>query len=234
VNRLASQLALLLFGSGACALVYQVAWFREFRLVFGASTAATAAVLALFVAGLGVGGLWFGRRADRHARPVRLYALLELGIATSAALTPVLLYVTRRAYVGLGGTPVLGLFAGTLLRLVLSALVLAVPTFLMGGTLPAVARAVQAEDDVGRRRIGWLYGVNTLGAVTGCVAANFWLLETLGTRCTLFTACTVNALVALAAWWLSRRSAASRASIPRAPLRALRSSRRLRPVLPFS
>jgi spermidine synthase len=204
VNRLAPKLALLLFGSGACALVYQVAWFREFRLVFGASTAATGAVLAFFVAGLGAGSLWFGRRADRHARPVRLYAWLELGIAVSAALTPVLLWITRRAYIALGGTPVLGLFGGTLLRLVLSALVLAVPTFLMGGTLPAVARAVESDDDLGRRRIGWLYGLNTLGAVTGSVAANFWLLETLGTRRTLLSACAVNALVAGGAAWLGR------------------------------
>jgi spermidine synthase len=203
VNPPASKLALLLFGSGACALVYQVAWFREFRLVFGASTAATGAVLALFVAGLGAGGLWFGRRVDRHERPVRLYAGLELGIALSAGVTPLLLSVTRRAYVSLGGTPVLGLVGGTSLRLVLSALVLAVPTFLMGGTLPAVARAVQTKDDVGRRRIGWLYGLNTLGAVTGCLAGNFWLLETLGTRRTLFVACAVNTLVAGGAFWLS-------------------------------
>jgi spermidine synthase len=204
VNRLATKLALLLFGSGACALVYQVAWFREFRLVFGASTAATGAVLAFFVAGLGAGSLWLGRRADRHLNPVRLYAWLELGIALSAVLTPALLWITRRAYIALGGTPVLGLFGGTLLRLVLSALVLAVPTFLMGGTLPAVARAVESDDDLGRRRIGWLYGLNTLGAVVGSLAANFWLLETLGTRRTLLSACAVNALVAGAAGWLAR------------------------------
>ena len=78
----------------------------------------------------------------------------------------------------------------------------------MGGTLPAIARAAQADDDLGRRRLGWLYGVNTLGAVTGCVAANFWLLETLGTRRTLFAACAVNALVAGGAWWLSRGTVA--------------------------
>jgi spermidine synthase len=205
VNRLTPKLAPLLFGSGACALVYQVAWFREFRLVFGASTAATAAVLALFVAGLGAGGLYFGRRADAHEAPVRLYALLELGVALSAALTPALLWITRRAYVALGGTSVLGLFVGTSIRLLLSALVLAVPTFLMGGTLPAVAKAVQADDDRGRRRIGWLYGLNTLGAVTGSLAANFWLLETLGSRRTLFTACAINVIVAVSAGGLARR-----------------------------
>src|SRR5260370_16962736 len=49
--------ALLLFGSGFCALVYQTTWLRQFRLIFGASTAATAAVLGVFM----VGGVVCGR-----------------------------------------------------------------------------------------------------------------------------------------------------------------------------
>jgi len=203
-SRVAARLGPLLFGSGACALVYQVAWFREFRLFFGASTTATAAVLALFTCGLGVGGLFFGRRADRYANPARLYALLELGIALSAAATPALLPVARKAYVALGGSQALGLALGTSVRVLLSALVLAVPTFLMGGTLPSAARAVQAESDVARRRVGWLYGLNTLGAVAGCVVANFFLLEALGTKETLFVTSLVNALVGLCAAWIAR------------------------------
>ncbi|HET8798184.1 MAG TPA: spermidine synthase, partial [Thermoanaerobaculia bacterium] len=83
--------ALLLFGSGACALMYQTVWLRQFRLIFGASTAASAAVLAIFMGGLGLGGLLLGRRADRHPRPLALYGWLELGVAASAALTPLLL-----------------------------------------------------------------------------------------------------------------------------------------------
>ena len=57
-----------------CALIYEIAWFREFRLVFGASTSANAAVLAVFVGGLGLGGLLLGKYADRSPRPVVLYA----------------------------------------------------------------------------------------------------------------------------------------------------------------
>jgi hypothetical protein len=68
-----------------CALVYQTAWMRELRLVFGASTAATAAVLAVFIAGLGLGGLVLGSRADAQARPLALHARLEVGVALSAA-----------------------------------------------------------------------------------------------------------------------------------------------------
>src|SRR5207302_1738141 len=84
------------------------AWLREFRLIFGASTAASAAVLAIFIGGLGTGGIILGRRADRHPRPIAMYATLELGIALSAAASPLLLTAVRAAYVALGGTHHLG------------------------------------------------------------------------------------------------------------------------------
>src|SRR5580765_2210296 len=125
--------ALLLFGSGFCALVYQVCWLREFRLIFGASTAASAAVLAIFIGGLGLGGWLLGQRADRHPRPLLFYAQLEAVVAGSAAVSPFLLALVRTVYVAIGGTTTLGLAGGTMGRIVLSALVLAVPTLAMGG-----------------------------------------------------------------------------------------------------
>ena len=70
------RIAPLLFCSGACALLYQMVWLRELRLVFGASTAASAAVLAMFMGGLGAGGLVLGKRADRRRSPLMLYANL--------------------------------------------------------------------------------------------------------------------------------------------------------------
>ena len=71
-----------------CALIFQVSWFREFRLVFGASTAASSAVLAVFMGGLGIGNAVLGKRADRARSPLAMYALLELSIALAAALSP--------------------------------------------------------------------------------------------------------------------------------------------------
>lgn len=189
----------LLFASGTCALVYQIAWLREMRLVFGASTAASAAVLAVFMGGLGLGGMLLGRRADRHPRPLVLYAQLELLIALAAAATPSLVWIVRQAYVGLGGSVTLGVGGATVVRLLLTALVLCLPTVLMGGTLPAAARAVESDDDPRRRRLGLLYGANTLGAVTGAFLATFLLLEVLGTHQTLYAACLVNALVGIVA-----------------------------------
>ena len=206
MNRSAARVALLLFGSGLSALVYEIAWLREFRLVFGASTAANAAVLAVFIGGLGAGGLFIGRRVDRSSRPLALYAMLEAAIAVLAALSPLLLIAARAAYIGLGGTAVLGAAGAAVVRLLLTMVVLLGPTFLMGGTLPAVARAVESESDLSRRAIGLLYGCNTLGAVAGCVLANFWLLESFGTRRTLWLAAGFNLAIAALAYLASRWS----------------------------
>ena len=194
----------LLFGSGMCALIYQMVWLREFRFVFGASTLASAAVLSVFLGGLGAGGFWFGRRVDRNPRPLALYAYLELFIAASAALTPLLVWIARELYVALGGVLSLGPVVATLVRLGLTACALAVPTFLMGGTLPAAARAVGGDEDAGRRRVAVLYGINTLGAVTGALLATFALLERLGADVTLWAAAALNAVVGGCALWIAR------------------------------
>lgn len=199
------RLALILFVSGFCSLVYQIAWLRQFRLIFGASTLANGAVVAIFIGGLGVGGLLFGRRIDRHARPLWLYARIEGGIALSTAVTPLLLYAARASYIALGGSLALGSAGATAVRLLLSTLVLAVPTILMGATLPAAARAAETNDDAGRRITSLFYGVNTLGAVTGALLATFLLLEALGTVRTLWLACAVNGLIAVLANVLARR-----------------------------
>ncbi len=198
------KIAGLLFGSGFCALVYQVAWQREFRLVFGASTAASAAVLAIFMGGIGAGSIYLGRMADRHPRPLRLYANLEGLIAIFSALTPPLLHLGRALYIALGGTTRMGMFGGTVARLLIAALVVLPATFLMGGTLPAAGRAAEDADDANRGHLGFVYGCNTLGAVAGGLLATFVLLEVLGNTRTIWLACLVNALVAVVARATSR------------------------------
>jgi spermidine synthase len=202
--------AAFLFCSGAAALVYQTVWLREFRLIFGASTFATAAVLAIFMGGLGAGSAILGRRADEREAPLAFYGMLEIGVALSAALSPLLLILIRKFYIALGGSVTLGLFLATVVRLIFATLVLAIPTFLMGGTLPAAARAVETDEDSGRRNLALLYGVNTLGAVCGTLISTFWLLEQLGNRRTLFGAVVLNALVGILAWGLGRDSAGTR------------------------
>ncbi len=83
-----ANVAVLLFGSGFCALVYQVAWMRLLRLIFGSSTPSTAVVVAIFMAGLGFGSFLLGPKSDTKANPLRFYAQLETGIVIAAAASP--------------------------------------------------------------------------------------------------------------------------------------------------
>ncbi len=222
-----ASVAALLFLSGLCALVYQVAWIREFRLVFGASTAASSAVVAVFMGGLGIGNAVLGRRVDRVANPLRMYAQLELSVAVTVALGPLLIGLFHGLYVASGGQLAIGVWPATALRLGISALVLGPSTFLMGGTLPAAIRAATRGDDRQRRVAGLLYGVNTLGAVAGAIVSTYFALEFFGTRTTLWLACGVNVGAALFALALSGRCAliaadAVNAAQPQAPKAAER------------
>jgi spermidine synthase len=191
---------MFLVGSGLCGLIYQMVWFQQLKLIFGTSTAASAAVVAIFMGGLGFGSLWLGRRSDAHERPMSLYGKLEVGIALCAAASPLLMALVRDLYLATGGTTALGGVVATWLRGALALLVLGLPTFLMGGTFPAMARAVTSDQDTGRPVLGLLYGANTVGAVLGVLAGTFVCLEWFGLQQTLWLTAAINLGLGLLAW----------------------------------
>jgi len=196
-------LALILFLSGFCSLIYQTVWLREFRLVFGGAAPAAAAVMAVFMAGLGFGGKLFGAWVERVGRPCRFYARLEVGIALAAVASPMMLGLARTLYLKTGGTAGMGLGAATCLQLLMTALVLGLPCFLMGGTLPAAMKFAQHDDDPRRSTTAFFYGINIAGAVTGACLSTFWLLPMMGNKGALTIAVLANLGIALAAGLIS-------------------------------
>jgi spermidine synthase len=193
----------LFFLSGAAGLVYQVVWSRLLNEVFGVTAHAVTAVLATYLGGLALGSWLLGRFADRSDRPLRLYALLELGVAGTAlagtwvvgALEPV------HAWAALRLAPDSPALLG--LRVLLASLVVLPPTVLMGATLPAMTRAfVERIGNLGRE-LGFLYALNTAGAVAGSVAAGFVLIRLVGVHPTLWLAVGANVLVGAGAWLVS-------------------------------
>ncbi|MEO8198511.1 MAG: fused MFS/spermidine synthase, partial [Thermoanaerobaculia bacterium] len=214
-------LALLFFASGAAGLVDQVAWLRYLSLVFGNTTLATATLLAVFMAGLGLGALLFGRIADRTPRPLTLYALLEVGIGLFAIFSPRFFDGMTAVYVAVerstGGTP----WSFALLRIVLAALCLLPPTLLMGGTLPLIVRGLRSARGESveasgasrpARDTALLYGANTLGAVCGVAGAGFLTIPLFGLHASLLLAAALNFAAALGALALARRDAAPAAA----------------------
>jgi spermidine synthase len=190
--------------SGIAALIYQTAWMRQFAIVFGTSELAVATVLAAYMGGLALGALLAERLLPRVTRPVLMYALLELGIAVGAvAVVPLLLHganLALQAMFGGQASPPDSDHAGTTLFYLASAFVaLAVPTTLMGATLPMLARYAVAEEAQIGRRIGVLYAMNTAGAVAGALLTAFVLLPELGLQHTIWAGAVANALVFLLA-----------------------------------
>ena len=185
--------SLLFFLSGATGLVYELLWVRLLYQAFGATIQSVTTVVAAYMGGLGLGAWWFGRRADRHPRPAALYGWLELAIGAFAALSPLALTLVRQVYVALATGLHAGAPVSVALRFGLAALVLLVPTTLMGGTLPVLTRAFAGSDRAALQpTLGRLYGLNTLGAVLGTALAGFVLIEHVGIRASLWGTALVN------------------------------------------
>lgn len=196
----------LFFFSGVSSLVYQVVWARMLTVVFGTTLLATSTVLSAFMAGLALGSYVLGRHIDRCKHPLRVFAALEAGLGLFALLFPSISANLGNAYgalVGLQGN----FYLFSLARFGLCFALLLIPTALMGGTLPVVAKfAVRRLGRVGGR-VGQLYAVNTLGAVGGVLAATFGLMEGLGLQGTTQAIAAVNLSVAGAAWlWGGQRA----------------------------
>ena len=195
-----SCVAAFIFISGFCSLAYQVVWLREFRLVFGGSTLAASAVLAVFMGALGLGSWILGRKADESVRPGRFYAIIELLIGLTVLVSPLLLVLANKLYYMTGGIQALGTGA-VALQIIIAITVIAAPCFLMGGTLPAAIRLVQTDEDEARSFSALIYGMNIAGAVIGAFIVNFYCLEALGNTKSLLMAAGLNLILAAVAYY---------------------------------
>ncbi len=200
-------LAACFFVSGAAGLAYEVLWSRHLALLFGANAEAVGLVLAVFMAGLGLGSRAFGGLADRVRAPLRLYAGLEAGIGLFALATGPLLSGVERAFPALASALGGGAAAAAASKAFLAALVLFPPAFLMGGTLPALSRALAGDGTRASRLVPLLYAVNLAGAVLGAAATGFWFVEHAGLAATMRLAAAADLAVSAAAFAAARRVA---------------------------
>ena len=185
---------LLFFLSGAAALVYQVAWQRLLALHSGVGLYSVAMIVAAFMAGLGIGSHLGGRLSTRldGRGALGAFAALEIAISAFGAASTWIYY--DWLYPRAVHLPSPSWQAG-LLHLV----ALLPPTTLMGMSLPYLVRAVVTDVEGAGRRIGWLYGVNMLGAAAGALATPWVLLPALGVRGAVLAAAGANLAVGLGA-----------------------------------
>jgi spermidine synthase len=201
-RRFLPLLLLLFAGSGCSALVYEIVWYQLLQLVIGSTAVSLGVLLSTFMGGLCLGSLALPRIRSLGGRhPLRVYALVEMGIGVCGILVLLAMPLVDRVYVAAVGH---GLPA-MLLRAVVAAACLLPPTVLMGASLPAASRWLKTTPE-GVSWMGLLYGGNTAGAVFGCLLAGFYLLRVHDMATATLVAAALNGVVALISFGMASRT----------------------------
>jgi spermidine synthase len=209
-RRFLPVLLVLFVGSGCAALIYEVVWLQLLQLVIGSTAVSLGVLLGTFMGGMCLGSLLLPRLVSARRHPLRVYALLELGIGAIGLVVLFGMPHVEQVYVRYAGH---GL-PGILLRGAVAGVCLLPPTLLMGATLPAIARWVEASPE-GVSWLGFFYGGNIAGAVFGCLLAGFYLLRVYDMATATYVACALN--VAVAAIALALAAAPARYEVPADP-----------------
>ncbi|MCH8311411.1 MAG: fused MFS/spermidine synthase [Nitrospinae bacterium] len=211
----------LFFGSGITALVYEIVWTRMLTLVFGHTVFSVSVVLAAFMAGLGFGSYLFGVAIDRMSGPsvdstgddlqpgenqaesahlpLLIYGWIEIGIFVLCGLLSLFLANFSAFYSWIHVWLPDSLLIQNGVKAVLAFTLIFVPTTLMGATLPIISKYYVTDNSKLGRQIGILYGVNTLGAVVGCLLTGFVFISAFGVLQTALAAALLNLFVGISA-----------------------------------
>ncbi|HET7729788.1 MAG TPA: fused MFS/spermidine synthase [Usitatibacter sp.] len=195
--RLLPLLLATAFLTGLSSFVYEIVWIRMLSLVLGASTHSFELMLASFILGLALGGLWVRQRVDSVTDPVRFLGVVQIVMGVAAAATLplynasfdlmawLLSSVSRNA----GGFVLFNL-ASTGIAL----LVMLPATFCAGMTLPLITYRLLRTPS-GERALGLVYSVNTVGAIVGVMLGVHVLMEALGMRGALLVGAAIDVVL---------------------------------------
>jgi len=188
------------FLSGFLGLVYEIIWIRKLGLILGTTVFAMSTVFTAFFGGLALGSLAFGKLANRVENSVKVYAYLEFAVGVFALLFPTLLHLFRGFYTIFYPYIYRSFIILTLTRFISLALILAIPTTMMGGTLPLLSQYFVKRRSNMSSQIGILYALNTFGATLGAFLCGFYFIRHLGVDYTNYMAGILNLLIGLVAY----------------------------------
>jgi spermidine synthase len=196
--------------TGLSSFVYEIAWIRSLSLVLGATTHSFELMLASFILGLALGGLWIRSRIDRIGDIVRFLAVVQILMGLAAVATLPIYNSSFDLFSWMLGS-LRSSDAGWLLFNFFSSsialLVMLPATFMAGMTLPLITYAL-LRSPMGERSIGQVYAANTLGGILGVILGVHFALPVLGLKGALLLGGAID--IALGCYLLLRERAAVR------------------------
>ncbi len=201
----ARKIAVFAFAfSGMAALIYEVVWTRELSLVFGSTVYAVSMMLTAFMSGLSLGAFLGGKWADKSKNLIALFGKLELGIAIFGLLTIPLIQVLPTFYFLVFNTLKPSFYLFFFFQLLLSFIIMLVPTTFMGATFPIVAKINTASIEELGYDVGNVYSINTVGSILGSLGSGFFLIPLIGIKGTTFVAAGLNLFVSMTMIFVSK------------------------------
>src|SRR6266487_1327948 len=193
------------FGTGGILLCLEVVWFRFLRLYLASSSTTFAVMLAVVLAGIGVGSIVAGAIHRRSARRHQRLPVLLL-LASIAALLSYLFFPGE-----LVRTPAGAFDIASWLEIGLLCVALMFPVaFLSGILFPSIVARVQAKVGDRMNSTGITTLFNTTGAAAGPLLASFVLLPGIGYQWSLILCAAGYALLGILvserSSWSFRRS----------------------------
>lgn len=205
---------ILFFFSGMAGLIYEISWGRLLVLIFGSTTNSIVAVVSAFLGGLALGSLIAGKFADnlRQKSLIQVYSYLEAGVGILGLATLMLIPEIRNIYSFLSDGSEVGINL-LIIKFILAAIIILLPTSLMGATLPILVKLAQYSSGIREKIVSLLYAVNTFGGVLGVALAAFVLIELIGLQYSIVFAALINFGIALIAKLLLSRDQKSKLEI---------------------
>lgn len=188
--------------SGAAGLAYEVVWSRMLVIPLGNSADATTLVLCAFMFGMALGAKTIGSLADRMVSPLRIYITAEILLGVYAMGIPFVMPALESSQFFAGNfesAPVKVLF-----RFATASVMVAIPAVFMGAAVPVLVRALSGASEEIKKRIGLLYGANTLGGALGAAFCGFVAIPALGLMTTSFVAAALSITAAAIVWGVHR------------------------------
>jgi len=184
---------------GLTALIYQVVFAKNLVLLFGLTAPAIATVLAVYFSGLALGSFVFGKACDRLIKKFKhhlLYIRLFVFVGVYGFFVPILFQILGKIIQAINQIYALDFSGFNLFAFLLSFLFLILPATFIGGGFSVISKILVRQDETMGKKISLLYFINALGSVFGAIFAGFWLIPTLGIKMTIFSASSLNLLMA--------------------------------------
>ena len=212
-NAKSNIIYLCFFLSGITGLIYQLVWTSMFAQNFGHTFLAISFIIAAFMFGLMIGSWSISRFKSLIQNEIKTYSILEILIGVYALLFPLLMSATSPLFgFFLNGTEGLSIVNSLLLFLVV-ALLIFIPTFAMGATLPLLTNGLMRIHKDFKNEISKLYFINTIGAAFGALISGFLFIEFFGLKNSLYITGILNILIGLTAFFSFKNEAIIEASI---------------------